>query len=73
MPGMSTKDSGLRIRVGKDLREAFKGACAAESRPASDVIREFMASYISRNLGGKQNNLFRPAAPKAKQPAKKSA
>ena len=31
---MSSKDAGLRIRVERELREAFQGACLAENRSA---------------------------------------
>ena len=34
---MSSKDVGLRIRVERELREAFQGACLAENRNASEI------------------------------------
>lgn len=55
---MSSKDVGLRIRVEKELREAFQGACTAENRVASDVLREFMRSYADRYQDSRQANLF---------------
>ena len=55
---MSTKDVGLRIRVERELREAFVLACVADQRKASDVLREFMLAYAKRNPSGKQTNLF---------------
>lgn len=55
---MSTKDAGLRIRVERELREAFVSACVADQRKASDVLREFMSAYAKRNPDGKQTNLF---------------
>lgn len=55
---MSTKDAGLRIRVERELREAFVLACSADHRKASDVLREFMSAYAKKNPGGKQTNLF---------------
>lgn len=55
---MSSKDVGIRIRVEKELRDAFQGACVAENRHASDVLREFMRSFAERNSGGKQSSLF---------------
>lgn len=55
---MSSKDVGIRIRVEKELRDAFQGACFAENRHASDVLREFMRSFAERNSGGKQPSLF---------------
>lgn len=59
---MSSKDVGIRIRVEKELREAFQGACVAENRQASDVLREFMRSFAERNSGGKQPSLFASGA-----------
>jgi len=41
------KDSGLRIRIERDLREKFLAACREQDRPAAQVIREFMKNYIS--------------------------
>jgi len=53
-----SKDAGLRIRVERELREAFQGACLAEKRSASEVLREFMQAYSDRHQGGRQANLF---------------
>ncbi|WP_020697623.1 MULTISPECIES: hypothetical protein [Alphaproteobacteria] len=41
------KDSGLRIRIERELREKFLAVCRDQDRPAAQVIREFMKSYIS--------------------------
>lgn len=46
---MKTKDAGLRIRVDRELRDAFVVTCREQNRPASQVIREFMREYIERN------------------------
>lgn len=54
---MSSKDVGLRIRIEKDLREAFQLACTAEDRKASEVLREFMQCYVERHERG-QGALF---------------
>lgn len=54
---MSLKDSGLRIRVEKDLREAFVHACRAQDRRASDVLRDFMRAFTEKQLQG-QADLF---------------
>jgi len=54
---MSGKDAGLRIRVERELREAFQGACLAENRHASDVLRDFMQTYVERHQKG-QGDLF---------------
>jgi hypothetical protein len=43
---MATKDTGLRIRVEHSLREKFVEACRSEDKPAAQVIREFMRSYV---------------------------
>jgi hypothetical protein len=61
---MSSKDVGIRIRVEKELREAFQGACVAENRQASDVLREFMRTFADRYSGGMQPSLFTTPAQK---------
>ena len=53
---MSSKDVGLRIRVERELREAFQGACLAENRNASEVLREFKGAAD----GQVHPRLFRP-------------
>ncbi len=55
---MSSKDVGLRIRIDRELREAFQGACVAENRRASEVLREFMMQFAERHQGGMQADLF---------------
>jgi len=40
------KDSGLRIRVERELRERFVETCRVQDRPAAQVIREFMKQYV---------------------------
>lgn len=45
---MSTKDSGMRIRVERELREAFVRACRAQDRPASEVLRNFMRAFADK-------------------------
>ncbi len=47
-PRMSTKDSGMRIRVERELREAFVQACRAQDRPASEVLRSFMRAFADK-------------------------
>jgi hypothetical protein len=63
---MPCKDVGLRIRVEKELRETFQGACLAENRNASEVLREFMQAFSDRRQGGLQAPLF--ASPEASKP-----
>lgn len=41
-----TKDSGLRIRVQRDLRDKFLEVCRTQDKPAAQVIREFMREYV---------------------------
>ena len=41
------KDSGLRIRVERELRERFLAACRDQDRPAAKVLREFMRTYVA--------------------------
>lgn len=43
------KDSGLRIRIEKELREKFLETCRKQDRPAAQVLREFMREYIDDN------------------------
>ena len=43
-----TKDSGLRIRVQRDLRERFLEVCRAQDKPAAQVLRQFMREYVER-------------------------
>lgn len=51
------KDAGIRVRVEKELRASFVAACQAENRLASDVLRDFMRTYVDRYQGG-QGDLF---------------
>ncbi len=55
---MSGKNVGIRIRVEEELRAAFQGACTAEQRQASDVLREFMRAFADQHGGGLQASLF---------------
>ena len=45
---MTKKDLGLRIRIDRNLREKFLEVCRAQDKPAAQVIREFMRSYIRK-------------------------
>ena len=45
---MDTKDAGIRIRVSKQLRQAFVEVCRAQRMGASEVLREFMKGYVER-------------------------
>lgn len=55
-----TKDVGLRIRIEKDLRDAFTQACRDQSLVAADVLREYMREFARRHVSG-QRALFEPA------------
>lgn len=71
---MATKDAGLRIRVERDLRDAFKAACAAENRDASEVVREFMRTFSDQRQAGMQAGLFAlPGRESSKSRSKKFA
>jgi hypothetical protein len=54
---MSLKDAGMRVRVEKELREAFVRACRDQDRHASDVLRDFMRAFTEKQLLG-QADLF---------------
>ncbi len=41
------KNSGLRIRIERELRQKFLEVCREQDRPAAQVIREFMREYIA--------------------------
>ncbi len=53
------KDAGLRIRVEKDLRQAFVQACKNEGTSASDVIRNYMQSYVDYDVTQRQPDFFK--------------
>lgn len=50
------KDSGLRIRVERQLRQTFLELCREQDRPASQVIREFMREYIENHKEATTND-----------------
>jgi hypothetical protein len=56
--GLKTKDSGLRLRVEKELRQEFVDVCRATGRPAAQVLREFMRDFVARERTMNQRNLF---------------
>tara|TARA_B100001540_G_C15743034_1_gene613206 strand:+ start:409 stop:618 length:210 start_codon:yes stop_codon:yes gene_type:complete len=41
-----TKDSGMRIRIDRELRDRFIEICKEQDKPAAQVIREYMRDYI---------------------------
>lgn len=71
---MSGKDVGLRIRVEKELREAFQGACLAENRGASEVLRAFMQAFVDQRHGDRQRDMLpAQASRRPRQPTQKKA
>jgi len=50
------KDSGMRIRIDRDLRDRFIEICRAQDRPAAQVIREFMRTYVRENETANDGN-----------------
>ncbi len=64
---MKVKDSGLRIRVDRDLRQRFQEICRAQDRPAAQVLREFMRRYIAEHE--EANEAVRRSEPTAKSAA----
>jgi hypothetical protein len=46
---MSGKDSGLRIRIERPLRDEFMRVCRSQDKPASQVLRQFMRDYVTQN------------------------
>ena len=55
------KDVGLRIRVQKELREEFLAACKAQDKPAAQVLREFMRSYVDKQPATKRRSAWHSA------------
>jgi hypothetical protein len=47
----------MRIRVGKELRDAFVQACRAQHPAAADVLRDFMRVFTEKQQQG-QASLF---------------
>jgi hypothetical protein len=45
---MQKKDVGLRIRIERELRDAFVMACQSQDLQASEVLRAFMRSYTQQ-------------------------
>jgi hypothetical protein len=43
------KDSGLRIRIERELRDKFLAICREQDRPAAQVLREFMRMFVAEN------------------------
>ncbi len=56
---MNTKDAGMRIRVERDLRDAFVQACQSQGLVAADVLRNYMRSFAAKH-SSEQAMLFTP-------------
>lgn len=46
---MGVKDTGVRIRVEKRLRDEFLEICRCQDKPAAQVLREFMRDYVAEH------------------------
>jgi hypothetical protein len=54
---MTTKDSGMRIRIERDERDAFVQACQSQGLIAAEVLRDFMRSFAAKH-SAEQSALF---------------
>lgn len=52
------KESGLRIRVDKGLRQRFVETCRAQDVTASQVLRHFMRQYVDEAEADRQPDFF---------------
>lgn len=59
---MSTKDAGMRIRVERELRDAFGAACQSQGLVAAEVLRDFMKGFAAKH-GSEQAALFGTGQP----------
>ncbi|MEW8359710.1 MAG: plasmid-related protein [Candidatus Thiodiazotropha sp.] len=46
---MTQKTSNLRIRLEPELHEQFLEICKVQDRPAAQVLREYMRSYVENH------------------------
>ena len=46
---MTTKDSGMRIRIERELRDAFVQACQSQGLIAAEVLRDFMRGFAAKH------------------------
>ncbi len=44
-----SKDTGMRIRIERELRDRFIELCRGQDKPAAQVLREFMRGYIGKH------------------------
>lgn len=52
------KSSALRIRIDPDLHKEFIDVCKRQDTPASQVLRQFMRSYVENYSHSVQVELF---------------
>ncbi len=53
--GAMSKDSGMRIRIERGLRDRFIEICREQDKPAAQVLREFMRDYVGRHVATNEN------------------
>lgn len=58
---MSAKDAGMRVRVERELRDAFVAACQSQGLVAAEVLRDFMRGFAAKH-SNEQAALFAGAA-----------
>ena len=46
---MGSKDAGMRIRVERELRDAFVAACQSQGLVAAEVLRDFMRGFAAKH------------------------
>lgn len=46
---MSNKDSGMRIRIEREERDAFVQACQSQGLVAAEVLRDFMRGFAAKH------------------------
>ena len=49
---MSPKDAGMRIRVERELRDAFVAACQSQGLVAAEVLRDYMRGFADKHSQG---------------------
>jgi hypothetical protein len=64
---VTQKDSGMRIRVEREHRDAFVQACQSQGLVASEVLRNFMRNFAAKH-SSEQAALFAPAPPGPARP-----
>ncbi|MHC8944322.1 hypothetical protein ACYX78_06660 [Advenella incenata] len=61
IPTMDTqmnKSSALRVRIPPDLHKDFLTVCKHQDIPASQVLRQFMRTYVDDHKFDSQRDLF---------------